>query len=266
MKTRLCFIAGTKGGVGKSFAACNLLAAAEDLAMTAAVFDSDSENATLINLLGKKAEFLDDAKEDYPLDRVISRAFETNAPDLIIVDMKAGTSRSTMDWFAAVPWGRLPPKTEICVIGALTVDPDAAKTLSPWLVYFEQNLPSTEYIIILNQKDGRDFYAYQKVLRPSLLLLQKGKFNEVIFPAMDKNYISILNNRHMTLRDAIRDQKLDIPALSTIMAQARLHNYYHGFVDPLIELLARWIPQEELSDARKKTLADARKRNQARKA
>ena len=40
MKPHICFIAGTKGGIGKSFAACQMAAAAEELGLTYAAFDS----------------------------------------------------------------------------------------------------------------------------------------------------------------------------------------------------------------------------------
>ena len=113
MKPHICFIAGTKGGVGKSFAACQMVGAAEDLGMSVAAFDSDAENSTLKTLLPGKTEFLDDTNDDYPLDKVISSVFKDAVPDLTVVDMKAGTSRSSMEWFAAVPWDKLLVRTDV---------------------------------------------------------------------------------------------------------------------------------------------------------
>ena len=81
MKPHICFIAGTKGGVGKSFAACHLVAAAEDLGLSVAAFDSDTENQTLKNLLKTRVDYLDDTDDDYPLDKVVTTAYQENAPE-----------------------------------------------------------------------------------------------------------------------------------------------------------------------------------------
>ena len=64
MKQRICFVAGTKGGVGKTFAACQMVAAAEELELSVAAFDSDTENSTLKNMLPGQTEFLDDTKDE----------------------------------------------------------------------------------------------------------------------------------------------------------------------------------------------------------
>lgn len=263
MKPRICFVAGTKGGVGKTFAACQMVAAAGELGLSVAAFDSDSENSTLKNMLPGQTEFLDDTKDDYPLDKVISAAFQESVPDLILVDMKAGTSRSTMDWFAAVPWEELLPKAEICILCSVTVDPDASRTLSPWLVYFEGLQVPVEYIIIRNAKDGKDFSFYSGMIPKSLADLKLAKHTEIEFPAMDKNYASILNNARLTLKAAVSADR-DRTSLNTVMAQARLLNYYHAFSDPLIALMAHWIPKEEQTESRKQVIMQAQKRIQLR--
>ena len=48
------------------------------------------------------------------------------------------------------------------------------------------------------------------------------------------------------------------------MAQARLLNYYHAFSDPLITLMAQWIPEEEQTESRKQVISQAQKRIQLR--
>ena len=259
MKPHICFIAGTKGGVGKSFAACQMVAAAEELGLSVSAFDSDTENSTLKNLLGGTAEYLDDAKDDYPLDKVISAAFQNPAPDLMVVDMKAGTSRSAMAWFAAVPWDELLMRADICILCSITVDPDASRTLSPWLVYFDGLGIPVEYIIVKNEKDGRDFSFYDMLLRGSLADLKQCRHTEIIFPALDKNYVSILNNAKLTLKAAIGADR-DKTSLKTVMAQARLKKFYHACTDPLISLMAQWLPEAEQTDVRKQLISDAEKR------
>ena len=263
MKPHICFIAGTKGGVGKSFAACQMVAAAEDLGLSAAAFDSDTENSTLKNLLPGKTEFLDDANDDYPLDKVISAAFQEPTPDLMVVDMKAGTSRSSMEWFAAVPWGDLLAKADICILCSVTVDPDASRTLSPWLIYFEGLDIPVEYIIVKNAKDGRDFSFYESLIPDCLAELNQCLHSEIFFPALDKNYISILNNSKLTLKAAITTDRTKT-SLRTVMAQARLMNFYHACTDPLIEVMARWIPEAERTEKQRNAINQTIKRTQIR--
>lgn len=265
MKTRICFVAGTKGGVGKTFAACQMVAAAEELGLSITAFDSDTENSTLKSMLPGQAEFLDDTNDDYPLDEVISAACQETPSDLILVDMKAGTSRSTMDWFAAVPWEDLLRKAEICILCSVTVDPDASRTLSPWLVYFDGLHVPVEYIIIRNAKDGKDFSFYTGIIPQSLADLKLAKHSEIEFPAMDKNYVSILNNARLTLKAAVTTGR-ERTRLNTVMAQARLLNFYHAFSDPLITLMAQWIPQEEQTESRKQVISQAQKRIRLRNA
>ena len=259
MKPHVLFVAGTKGGVGKSFAACQLVAAAEDLGMSVTAFDSDTENSTLKNLLPGKTKFLDDTNNDYPLDDVISSLFEDTVPDFTVVDMKAGTSRNSMEWFAAVPWDKLLPRAEISILCSITVDPDATRTLSPWLVYFDRLSIPVEYIIVKNAKDGKDFSFYESMIPNCLADMKHCRHSEIIFPALDKNYISILNNAKLTLKAAISTDKSNT-SLKTVMAQARLTNYYHACTDPLMMIMAHWIPEEEQTEDQKQIIAKVEKR------
>ena len=50
---------------------------------------------------------MDERKETYPLDEVINSLYESSPATVTIVDMKAGTSRSTQEWFSSVPWDAL---------------------------------------------------------------------------------------------------------------------------------------------------------------
>ena len=264
MKPHICFIAGTKGGVGKSFAACHLVEAAEDLGLTVAAFDSDTENQTLKNLLKTRVDYLDDTDDDYPLDKVVTTAYQENAPQVMVVDMKAGTSRSSMNWFASVPWNELLQHADICIVCCVTVDPDASRTLSPWLLYFEQLGVPVEYVLIKNEKDGRDFSFYDSTIPDSLKSLTNCLHAEISFPAMDKKYVAILNNAKLTIKEATSTER-GKTSLKTVMAQARLKNYYHAFVDPLIGIMAAWIPEAERTDKQKELISSADQRTRLRK-
>ena len=77
MKPHICFIAGTKGGVGKSFAACHLVAAAEDLGLRAVpeVFaDRAYEEDGSLVARSKPGAMITD--EDEAIARVVSMVTE----------------------------------------------------------------------------------------------------------------------------------------------------------------------------------------------
>ena len=80
---------------------------AEDLGLSLTVYDTDNENRTLATLMKEHCRFLDEQKETYPLDEVINSLYESSPVTVTIVDMKAGTSRSTQEWFSSVPWDAL---------------------------------------------------------------------------------------------------------------------------------------------------------------
>ena len=86
---------------------------------------------------------------------------------------------------------------------------------------------------------------------------------EINFPALDKNYISILNNAKLTLKAATTTDRSKT-SLKTVMAQARLTNYYHACTDPLIAVMAQWIPESELTENQRHTITQAIKRTQLR--
>ncbi|MBR2440261.1 MAG: hypothetical protein IKB25_08715, partial [Lentisphaeria bacterium] len=61
MQKLLIFIAGTKGGVGKSFAAMMMASAALDLELPVLIYDTDNENRTVSTMMKEYSFFLDEA-------------------------------------------------------------------------------------------------------------------------------------------------------------------------------------------------------------
>lgn len=169
MRRMLIFIAGTKGGVGKSFASAMLAGAAEDLGLSLTVYDTDNENRTLATLMKTHCRFLDERKETYPLDEVINSLYESSPATVTIVDMKAGTSRSTQEWFSSVPWDALRKiDVDVYVAGCVTSDPDSVRTFGPWLEYFHNIDFPVHYLLIKNAKDGDNFFVCDSLLEPGM--------------------------------------------------------------------------------------------------
>lgn len=264
MKRLVIFVAGTKGGVGKSFAAIALAGAAADLKLSYIVYDTDNENRTVSELLKDHTEFLDETSEKYPLDAAINSLFDGSEVKVTIVDMKAGTSRSTQEWFSSVPWEMI-AKTdvEIYVAGCITSDPDSVRTFVPWFEYFRHIVFPVNYLIIKNEKDGEHFYTCNSLLEP---VMQKLKLNYsvFVFPAIEQEYINILNNSSLTLRGHMLGE--DKKVLSTVMQKSRLRNHYLTITDPLVLFFASRMDKSEFDDSGTKVFRAAQRRTALRSA
>lgn len=257
MRRILIFIAGTKGGVGKSFTTIMLAGAAKDLALPLRIFDTDNENQTVFELLKGEADFLDEIADQYPLDDVINSLYAENPAIVTIVDMKAGTSRSTQEWFASVPWDDLRRlDLDVYVVGCVTSDPDSVRTFVPWLEYFRRIDFPVEYLIIKNEKDGDHFFTCTSLLEPAM---QKLKLHYQIFnfPAIEQDYINALNNNNLTLREHMMGGHR---VLSTIMQKSRLRNHYFAITDQLILFFATKMGDAEFCDNRDQILKNINKR------
>ena len=237
MQKLLVFIAGTKGGVGKSFAAMMMASAALDLELPVLIYDTDNENRTVSTMMKEYSLFLDEASEQYPLDSVINSLFSEEEKKVVIVDMKAGTSRTTQEWFSSVPWNELKSvDLEIFVTGCLTSDPDSVKTFVPWLEYFRKIDFPVHYLLIKNEKDGELFFTSETLLEP---IIQKLKLPHTVFvfPAIEQEYINSLNNHGVPLREHYLGNAPDI--LNTIMQRSRMRNHYYSITDPIVMFYAQ---------------------------
>jgi len=249
MKKKMCiFIAGTKGGVGKSFFAMQAASAALDLGLTLRVYDSDTENHTVQSFLGKKAIFLDDSNESYPLDAVINGLVLPDAADVTIVDMKAGTTRSTQEWFRSVPWEELDRTAfEIVIAGCFTSDPESIKTFIPWVKYFHSVDFPVHYLLVQNFKDGKNFDSFKQIheIFQSLRL----SFELVSFRAMDQTYITSLNLKQLPVRAVVKGE--DTSILHTLMERSRVRRDYQSFTDPLIHFFSSYLDKSKITETQK---------------
>ncbi len=263
MRRIVIYIAGTKGGVGKSFAAIMLAGAAMDLELPYLVFDTDSENRTVSELLKGNTEFLDELQEHYPLDSVVNCLYSDSPAQVIIVDMKAGTSRSTQEWFSSVPWDIIrKTQVDVYVAGCITSDPDSVRTFIPWLDYFRKIDFPVRYLIFKNEKDGKEFPICTLKLEPAMRKL-KLQYTEFRFPAIEQEYINLLNNNNLTLRDHVHGKNDKI--LPTIMQKSRLRNHYFSMTDQILEFFASRMEASELTGIRAMLVEATRKRIAFRK-
>ena len=259
MRRMLIFIAGTKGGVGKSFASAMLAGAAEDLGLSLTVYDTDNENRTLATLMKEHCRFLDEQKETYPLDEVINSLYELSPVTVTIVDMKAGTSRSTQEWFSSVPWDALRKiDVDVYVAGCVTSDPDSVRTFGPWLEYFHNIDFPVHYLLIKNAKDGDNFFVCDSLLEPGMREMELD-YSVFFISPIEQEYIGKLNNNDILLRDYLHG-KGPKTLLPTIMQKSRLRNHYYAITDQFIEFFASRMEANDRNESRQKILTSVQKR------
>ena len=258
MRRMLIFIAGTKGGVGKSFASVMLAGAALDLGLSLRMYDTDNENRTLSTLMKTNCRFLDE-HETYPLDEVVNSLYESSPVSVTIVDMKAGTSRSTQEWFLSVPWDAVRKiDVDVYVAGCVTSDPDSVRTFGPWLDYFHRIDFPVHFLLIKNAKEGDNFFVCTSLLEPGMREMALNYTAFFISP-IEQEYIGKLNNNDICLRDYLHG-KGPKELLPTIMQKSRLRNHYYAITDQFVDFFVSKMESGDMNDSRKKIHTAVQKR------
>lgn len=230
MKKKAIVIAGTKGGVGKSTAACYIAGALTDMGKSIKMIDADDENPTFSRLWGDDVEKMD-KKGAYPLDMIVD-ALEHGEEEFILVDLKAGTGDETLSWFLEVPFDELKEfGVEFIVCGCVTADVDSVKTLLKWGGSLAGNC---EMVVFLNEKDGEVEPVYKKYGAN----LEKGyKPDKVTIPKLNEIYINALNQSDATVYHFINKMiEIDHPNFKGIMAASRLRKHYVEVSDQIKEI------------------------------
>lgn len=231
--SKLIIMAGTKGGVGKSLAATFFADFAEEFGYCPILFDCDNENRSLCNAykgaaaISVAAVDIDSRRGemDYPLDDIINRiekkecenSFE-NRKNLYILDMKAGTSCSTLEWLEAFPFERMKElSVGVFIVGCLTSDIDSGMTWAVWVKKYSELAidEKLRFVIIKNEVAGDNFTFYDKIM--------KGFLEEQLHSTIIIN-LPVLSTRHL---NRIKDFETSYGQV----AKSRIQVSSFGFMD-----------------------------------
>jgi len=258
-KVELYFIAGTKGGIGKSTMAALIAEIARDKGREVEIFDCDNENRSLVSAFESHGEnfklhVIDPDSEDkaFPLDDVINRiAEETATGKVFVVDMKAGTSYSVQNWFKSVPIGELAGSgVRINVVGCLTSDVESVKTFGAWVKYFveEAEKGNVRFVVVKNMRDGRDFDHYSQSVRKAL---DGYDFIELSLPKFEGEYLEKMKRHKTTLGKASKGEA-KLPGYDGFMDLNRMRRYYEDATRE-IEKLFEDAAAADCSEGKKKS-------------
>jgi len=208
--SKLFLMAGTKGGIGKTLAATLLADAASDAGYRSVLFDCDEENESLFNAMsGRSVEQIlerynleeNTAGNSFPLDMVMDRIFQIEndkehypGENVFGIDMKAGSSYTTLEWMKLFPFELLHEfSMDVYIVGVTTSDLDSLMTFLPWLLEFESQYKAglVKFLVIRNQVDGNDEVQYREILAsymekkmPDALMLSLNNLNRMYMAAI----------------------------------------------------------------------------------
>jgi hypothetical protein len=228
----LFLTAGTKGGIGKTFAATMLADTAIRKNIKTVLFDCDNENKSLLNSYPHPAKNCrvmgvdlnsKEAKVVYPLDAVVNDIIKTEKEAkgkkniVYIVDMKAGTTHYTLDWMEDFPFNMIRSLgVQIYIMGCITADIDSVQTLSRWVSRYREDVKNglLRFLIVKNHFQGNEFSSYDNLLSKNL----EGA-NPVILelPRIEEWYLKTIKENNTTYGQ-IGMKKLVLEALGEMGA------------------------------------------------
>lgn len=239
----LFFIAGTKGGVGKSTFASLLADVSVEQNFKPYLFDCDNENHSLYKSFSNIDEILvkqvnPDSDSHFPLDEVVNEVVsicdehrETDTDISFIVDMKAGTTDFVHKWFDTVPFKDLKKVfgIKIWIVGCLTSDPDSVFTFNPWLAYFKGKRNFVDFIIVKNKKEGTDFSYYDEEMKSMAMKLNTQELDLI---KVEGSYLLEIKNEKTSLGQVVNGHK-ELESCSSFMDKRRLKSYYLEITETL---------------------------------
>lgn len=240
----LFLFAGTKGGIGKTLCASLLIDAAIEANLIPVVYDCDNENHSLADVFCHADIKIneinpDDGNSAYPLDIVVNDIMKAaQSENIFVVDMKAGTTRSTLDWLKYVPFSELAEHNiSVYIIGCITGEVESCTTFMRWLTFCNQIFINGEAkpLIIKNLYAGSNFWYYDQVLQP---FIDKELPSSIIvqIPVLTAEYVMMAKKAHLTYGQILR--QTDKPTIPLqFMQRVRIRKQYSAAIEPFAKIL-----------------------------
>ena len=161
--SRIVFVTGDKGGVGKSFTSRVLLDWYHERGLPVKAFDTDKTNSTLFRFFNKSEDkniILDqlDTDDQGALDSFLNLVAE-GKDEIFMIDCAARTMDRLLLWMKEVGFFKLALDHEIKITLAFVLGPekDCVAILKDISAEFDTN---ADYILIKNEGKGLEFKVY----------------------------------------------------------------------------------------------------------
>ena len=213
----IIFVAGAKGGTGKSTAICLLVNFLRKQGYNPLLLDMDNENRTLsrffpeaekvkIDIIDVDGEY---SHDEYSNDVLINKALE--GEKLVVADLKAGTGRGTLDWWSKLPFSQLSHIKFIC-LASINNSPDSVQSFFNWANTLQNRVA---YIVCKNKRDGVICADYDESFEGIRFHETTEKLYEVTIPDF-KRYMTELERLNLTTMEVLDAIEADATADKTI--------------------------------------------------
>ncbi len=162
-KTRIVFVTGDKGGVGKTTVSRLLTSYLIEKEFPLILFDTDKTNATFKRYFGEKVNLLDLAKEG-SLDGLVNEACSVGAGSNIIVDCAARSLDTILDWMDEVGFEQIVSEynLEVVFLFVLGGDKDSLQILSDLREDIESFNMDAKFLVVKNLGRSSDFSQFEQ--------------------------------------------------------------------------------------------------------
>ena len=226
----IIFTAGAKGGTGKSTAVRFLITYLRTKGFEPLLLDMDDESKTLSRYFSKAK--LVDISNEFSHDVLINKATK-GGERLIIADLKAGTGRDTLSWWASLPFSQIPTVRFIC-LASITSAPDSVLSFLNWAGTLRRQV---SYVVFKNQKDGDVFPDYEDS-PPAIAFRSNYNPVEIEMPRLHERYTVELDRLNLTIdevleagiNETINGKKIS-ETLSGVLDRARLRAFQNRIYD-----------------------------------
>jgi hypothetical protein len=247
MSCTLFFTAGAKGGSGKTTAVKFLVTYLREHGEAPLLMDLDDENHTLARFFPEALRI--NLHQEFAQDVLIEKAV-SNEQDIIVADLKAGTSHEVLKWFLELPFDQLREHgVHLVCLGSVTSAPDSVQSFLNWAAALAHHV---DYVVFRNLKDGDNLYDYDQT-RQALEFQSTYEPAHVTVPKLSPLYQTELEIRKLTITEVLEftygatsEDRIG-PVLCPLLARARLRSYQRRIYEQLEPILKRLLPEKAMA-------------------
>lgn len=232
MKKQLILILNGKGGVGKSFFACNFIAFLKNHDIPHLAIDTDNENSTL-KRFHRESEFINISRVQ-EIDLLFT-ALEKS--DLVVVDCRAASTEIFLDYFREVCGFEILEtlNAALTVVSPVNHEADSVEQIK---ILTEAFGAQCRYVIVRNQAHSEQFKIYDNS-RTRQRILGELAGHEMVMPKLYDWLVTSLNESNLTIPDAIAQNDF------SLMDRQRLKNWQGEFYEQLDLVRELLLPKEQ---------------------
>jgi hypothetical protein len=222
-KTKLIFVTGDKGGVGKTTTSRLLTSYLTDKDVPLMLFDTDKTNATFKRFFGEKVNLLDLSKNG-SLDGLINEACIVDQGTNLIVDCAARSLDVILDWMDEVSFEEVVTDHNLDVVFLFVLggDKDSLQILSDLRDDINSFNMKAQFIVIKNLGRSSDFSQFENS-KTYKKLSSDGSF-VLELPLLLERTVALIDKENLPFSD-VKNSEL------SVVDKQRALSFYRKFIN-----------------------------------